>query len=1457
MRIDRCNGRRRGWSDVNFKALCNDKSSYVVVIPTNFRPGITLSISVNILRARYGVTVEASLRKQNVVATSSKVFRAGRPGTMKLKVPADLTSGGYTLSITGSGGLIFTNSTSITYESKSMSVFIQTDKAMYKPGQTVQFRAFATYPNLTVYTGPMDVDIRDPNTNKIKRMAGLRGSSGVINSQMVMDTKPVLGVWEIEVTCKDQSEKKEFTVAEYVLPKYEVTVELPTYVVIDDNDVTGTVAAMYTYGKPVRGKVKITAELDYFSRPWDIRNTQPLVEQTLPIDGNTTFRIPLADIKRTEPYLNNRKLIVRANVTETLTGISLNGSSSVQFYPDAVKMEFLDSNPETFKPGLKYTAYLRISQPDGRPVTGHQPDVSVLTTVTWKYTIGVGTPRLSHPPSGTYSLPRETFPVPASGVVEIQVIVPDNATEINLDVTYDRNHNLYKRLTKSYSPSDNYIQLFLRSSAVTAGQVAQFEMRSTETSFNAVYQIMSRGSIVAAEYIARSYLKTIMFSVPVTSQMAPNARIIVYYVRTDGEVVTDSISFDVDGTFQNQVSLGFDQNQVLPGGNVRLTVSADPHSFVNLLAVDQSVLLLKTGNDVTQSEVIDELKTYDTIKETNSIIPGPFLGGGVGRPMFRRKRSIFFPYPRYYGGSDAGQIFDNAGVKVLTDANIHRHKRSPPRFVPMPMGSGPMPAMAVQHSSAPRVPVAPIQTDGLKEVSKTRSIFPETWLWSNITTSADGTASIQTTIPDTITSWVATAFAVNSQTGLGITQDSVSVKAFQPFFVSLTLPYSVVQGEQVVLQANVFNYLPQTMTVVVTLDRSDHFQSIRVDASGVEIYLSVQEMSTLIIPSGEAKTVNFAVVPVRLGKIPIQVRAQSTDAADAVRRQLLVEPEGVPKDYNTPVMVDLKESNTFTRTIPLTLPANTVSGSQRTRISAIGDVMGPTINGIDKLLTMPTGCGEQTMVGFAPDVFISNYLLATNQLTGDIKDKAVTYMEKGYQRELTYQHRDGSFSAFGDSDDSGSMWLTAFVVKSFHQAKPHIFIDDDILVKAIDWMISRQSTNGSFPEPGRVIHKDMQGASATGSSLTAFVLIALLENNDLQGSISQRIAASVQKAGTFLTAQTITDTYELAITSYALTKAGNPTASDMFTRLNARAIVEDGMKHWHKPEAPSTSTPHWRPPHQQSRSADIEMTAYALLVYTSTNDLTGGIPVMKWITTQRNSNGGFRSTQDTVLGLQALSEFATSMFSNSGSMHITVTAGNVTHEFDISRQNALILQSFEIPTVPGNVDVSATGSGLAVLEVAVYFNVEEDIEEPSFGLSVQLSDETLDSMKVQTCVRWLKPGSSGMAVEEFGVPSGFEVNLDSIGRLSILKKIEVEDRKIVLYFDEIDSNQICITFEVVRIGMVAKSQPVAVRIYDYYEPANQVTKFYMSQRLKDASICDICSDCGCAATSGREEVNNA
>lgn len=62
----------------------------------------------------------------------------------------------------------------------------------------------------------------------------------------------------------------------------------------------------------------------------------------------------------------------------------------------------------------------------------------------------------------------------------------------------------------------------------------------------------------------------------------------------------------------------------------------------------------------------------------------------------------------------------------------------------------------------------------------------------------------------------------------------LQVEAFRPFFVSLTLPYSVVRGEQLVLQANVFNYMQDDMNVRIksiiarTFVANERFKSFQI-----------------------------------------------------------------------------------------------------------------------------------------------------------------------------------------------------------------------------------------------------------------------------------------------------------------------------------------------------------------------------------------------------------------------------------------------------------------------------------------------------------------------------------------------------------------------------------------------------------------------------------------------------
>ncbi|PVD34967.1 hypothetical protein C0Q70_06248 [Pomacea canaliculata] len=356
-------------------------------------------------------------------------------------------------------------------------------------------------------------------------------------------------------------------------------------------------------------------------------------------------------------------------------------------------------------------------------------------------------------------------------------------------------------------------------------------------------------------------------------------------------------------------------------------------------------------------------------------------------------------------------------------------------------------------------------------------------------------------------------------------------------------------------------------------------------------------------------------------------------------------------------------------------------------------------------------------------------------------------------------------------------------------------------------MVERQAADGSFPEPGRVIHTDMQGGSGSGPGLTAFVLISLLENNDLPPAVNSLIEGAKLKAISYLkqNLHTITDDYLLAMTTYALTLARDPSAETAFTRLpgarhcqGGHEVLAQGDRHEYK-HHPVLAEP-------SGSSRDVEMTAYALLSFAASNKFVEGL----------------RCHEDTILALQALSEFARLAYSNSFNVEVAVLANGFSRNFSISQTNALVLQSADLPSIPSEVTVEATGSGLALVEIAVFINVEAEVEEPKFEMTVKLVEDTINLLRLETCARWLASGKSGMAVQEVGVPSGFEIDKDTLKSATAIKRTETQDSKLVLYFDEIGTTPVCVTMNAVRTGMVAKSKPVAVRVYDYYEPGQCV-----------------------------------
>lgn len=115
------------------------------------------------------------------------------------------------------------------------------------------------------------------------------------------------------------------------------------------------------------------------------------------------------------------------------------------------------------------------------------------------------------------------------------------------------------------------------------------------------------------------------------------------------------------------------------------------------------------------------------------------------------------------------------------------------------------------------------------------------------------------------------------------------------------------------------------------------------------------------------------------------------------------------------------------------------------------------------------------------------------QIPDEISYKTKSYLERGYQQQLTYLRSDGSFSAFGKSDRVGSTWLTAFVTRSFIRAQKWITIDKNVIDRSLAFLRRQQNDNGSFSEEGFVYDKSLQGGTQGELALTAFTLLTFHE----------------------------------------------------------------------------------------------------------------------------------------------------------------------------------------------------------------------------------------------------------------------------------------------------------------------------------------------------------------------------
>lgn len=1335
--------------------------SYLAIIPKVLHSGQTEELSLALFS---GDNLASGKVEVALLDDGAEIFKVEKnisgKGIIKLDVP-DVANGDYEIRVKTSG---FEDKATIKIE-KSFLTFLETDKPIYKPGQTIHIRLITLNNELKPLEEDVIIEILDAKGIKIFRSEITTDEYGMTSLELPLSNEPNLGVWKITAETENSKTQLDVRVEEYVLPKYEVKTELPKQWFLVNEAISGNVFAEYSFGKPVKGELEITASR--YVGEWEVYSVF-----SKEINGDTNFEIPAVGYVAGTPASGGMgNVILDITVREYATGYEEKTSVLLTVAQTPLNIQIIPES-SVFKPGLPLSLLMVSETPANEPL-----DAKLSITITYL--------NADYEEVDTQQKEVDT----TNGTALLEVTPPDKAVAMIIEafeltpVSSVQPARAEKIITASYSPSGNFIHLEQISEGIPeVGAEIVFKVNSTKEAANFYYEVISRGNVVFSDFTKNN---TISFKV--TPLMAPSSRLLVYQILPNSEVAADYLPFKVNAEYPHDVKVEFNNNEAAPGDEIVINIETDGEARVGISIVDKSVFIL-AENRLNLQQVFDELERL------------------YMQPQVELHEVTIYPTIVTKGAED---IFNDAGVIVLSNNNIPEGEEYNMeeqngfwdgmwRFF-----NGIMVMEDAMGLVPPKTfsPGANKPISDLAEVERVRQFFPETWLWEEITVDANGKISIPVTVPDTITTWMLHAVAISKDTGLGMTEDTLV--AFQPFFLKVDLPYSALRGEEFPVKIAIYNYLEQPQEVLVEIEEEGWFELL-------------DETAKLItIDANDIGGVEFMIKPKGLGINDFKITARSTEAADAVIKTLLVQPEGVPREFVENLV--LSEDNTHI--LDTSIPEFAIADSGRVYIALTSSFLTQTIEGLEGLIKMPFGCGEQNMIVFAPDVYITKYLQESGQIKPEIMAKAEKLMITGYQRELTYRRSDGSFSAFGQSDDEGSLWLTAFVLKSFAEAKNLIFIDDAVLEEAADWLKSQQNSDGSFEPIGFVHHQEMLGGLNGKDALTAYTTIALMEAGE---------EASSAKAIEYLEGilDELGDPYTLAITAYALELAGSGSSDDAYRMLMELVIEDENGLHWGSSDVTADKDIAPGHPIPDNQSAVIETTAYATLALVEHGDAFNASQSAKWLVSQRNAYGGFGSTQDTVMALQALTQYSTGA-SSDVDLTITIESSEFSIEKRITSENFDILQIIEVP-VNDQIKITTKGKGEAIAQMVKRFNLPQaETGEDILRINVDYDTtevEVNDLVTVFVELKFNPPRQmeAGMVVVDISVPTGFAPVMESIADAAEsekkIKRYETAGRKIIFYIENmLPGDSLSFSFKVQAMFPV-KAKGVTSLVYSYYQP---------------------------------------
>ncbi|MDO4569729.1 MAG: MG2 domain-containing protein [Planctomycetia bacterium] len=398
-----------------------------------------------------------------------------------------------------------------------------------------------------------------------------------------------------------------------------------------------------------------------------------------------------------------------------------------------------------------------------------------------------------------------------------------------------------------------------------------------------------------------------------------------------------------------------------------------------------------------------------------------------------------------------------------------------------------------------------------------RANFADTAFWrASIVTDKNGSAEIEFPMPENLTTWKIRAWAIGSGSRVGKAESEIITT--KNLIIRMQTPRFMTTSDEIVLSANVHNYLAEEKKVEVSIALEEDAPIVLLEGEG-----NAPKRLVTIPANGELR-VDWRVRAEDEGTCVVQMSALTNEESDAMKLDFPIQIHGMLKQEARSGMIGISGEKAQ---MSFVVPEARREADSRMEIRFSPTLAGAILDALPYLADYPYGCTEQTLNRFLPAVLTRKTLSDLGIDLNDIREKSANLnaqemgdpterakqwkkatrldaspvfddavlaemVEVGAQRLANMQCSDGGWGWFSGYGEHSSAHLTAYVTRGLMLAKQcEVDISNETIDRGIQWLRRYQAeenaklARGLETEPKRPFKRQADNMDALVYSVLA------------------------------------------------------------------------------------------------------------------------------------------------------------------------------------------------------------------------------------------------------------------------------------------------------------------------------------------------------------------------------------